>query len=984
MDTKEGTSGNDTFNATLIARGATGTTISAGDQITDTAGTDTLNITVTGDIDTTANDADTHYTLQAVTLTGVEKVLLSNFEDSTDADANVIVDLITATGVTTVGLTNSGDEGDTTFTNVASIAAAQMSNGSADLTIDNIASAVTGLADTQVLNVNGTTAGTFTADTGIESLTVNVTGNDAVLTNVAATSATTLTINASAALEVTGAIATNFTTVNAAASTAGVTVNATGAANYTVTGGAGDDVVSIGAELTTDDSLTGGAGTDTLIVTDSSDLVTSLKVSGFETLQLSEDIGSADVSVLSGITTIEYATVAATTTTATGVAEGTKVLISGDATQITHTVLNATNAGTTNALTVTIDNATAETDIDVATFVAAGVETINVVSSGISSPSTAAAGSQNSIGTLTGSTGLTTVNISGASDFMLDETSAISTLTLVDGSSATGRLTLDVSEASATAKVTTKGGSNADTITGRATADSIVGNAGKDTIDGADGNDTIDGGAGNDSITAGTGNDSVIGGDGDDTIDSESGNDNIDAGTGDDVILISATYTTNLTASDTIAGGTGNDTVRFTAVGDTAVNLVTNQANLANVTGIEKLALGAAAAQTLTINDLALGINNGSAITAVAHTNQAHIVNASGVLNSSAQVNFTTGTAVTAATTLTYSVGNAKDNVAFGLADGELTVTNAAYLTSNDTIAGGSGVGDQITFTDDNATTLNVTATGHKLSNVTGMEAISIDTTNNTATADYTITLSTAFVAANYDAAGAKFTITRAAADTGDTDVDASAVSGYNVSVTGGTAADTLIGGDGKDTLIGGAGIDTISGGAGNDRIDGGVAAADSLTGGTGNDTFVYDTTPTGVDVITDFQLATDNGSTAASVRDTIELDGLELAFDNVGFNSVAKASAGAAAATVDVLILDTTTYANIADAGTALAAAVDASDNDIVFFWQDTFGSVHVSYSTDRDTATSEVDVAKLTGVTMSDLGAYVTTANIGMFDVA
>ncbi len=986
LDSRSGTGGDDTFNSGLVARGATGTTLQAGDQVTGGDGTDTLRISVTGDIDTTADVNDTHYTIQSVTLEGVEKILLSNFEDSTDADANVIYDLSTATGVTTVGLSNSGDEGDTTFTNAASIVEAVMNNGSADLTIDNTASAVTGLADTQVLNVNGTTAGTFTADTGIEKVTLKVTGADATLTNIAATGANTLTIEASKALEITGAIATNFTTVNASTSTGGVTLNATGAANYTVTGGSGNDVISIGNELTTSDSLTGGNGTDTLVVTDSSDLVADLKVSGFEILRLTENTGSADISFLSGITTIDYRTTAGDATTATNVAEGTAVKISGDAATITHTVKNATNAGTTNSLTVTIDHATAETDLDITTaFVAAGVETINVVSSGISSPATLAAGSQNSIASFVGSTGLQTINISGASDFQLGETGAISTLTLIDASSATGRVDLDVSEASATGTVTTRGGSNDDTITGRATADSIVGNAGKDTIDGADGNDTISGGAGNDSITGGTGNDVITGGDDADTIDSETGVDNVDAGNGDDVILISATYTTNLTAADTISGGAGNDTIRFTNGNDAAIDLVTNQGILTNVTGVENISLGAAAAQTLTINDLALSISDGSTLGVVAHTNQAHVVNASGVLNSAARINFTMGSAVTNATTVSYTVGNARDNVAFGVADGALTVTNMAFLSANDTIVGGSGTGDAINISDDTATTLDLTSSSHKLSNVTGMETISIDTNNATATADYVITLGNTFVAANYNAADGVFAITRAAADTGDTDVNASAVTGYNVSITGGTAADTIIGGSGNDTLTGGAGVDTLTGGAGNDRIDGGVAAADILTGGTGNDTFVYDTAPTGVDSIQDFQLATDDGSDAASVRDIFEFDGLTLVFDGAGFNSVALDSAGSSAATVDVVILDLTTYANT----TAVDTAVDTDSNstdttDVIIFWQDTFGVVHIGYDTDRGNAGGVVDVAKLVGITMSDVIAYVTTANIGMFDVA
>jgi hypothetical protein len=50
----------------VVARGATGTTAAAGDALVGGAGTDTFTISVTGDIDTTADGTDTHYTIDAI------------------------------------------------------------------------------------------------------------------------------------------------------------------------------------------------------------------------------------------------------------------------------------------------------------------------------------------------------------------------------------------------------------------------------------------------------------------------------------------------------------------------------------------------------------------------------------------------------------------------------------------------------------------------------------------------------------------------------------------------------------------------------------------------------------------------------------------------------------------------------------------------------------------------------------------------------
>jgi hypothetical protein len=104
------------------------------------------------------------------------------------------------------------------------------------------------------------------------------------------------------------------------------------------------------------------------------------------------------------------------------------------------------------------------------------------------------------------------------------------------------------------------------------------------------------------------------------------------------------------------------------------------------------------------------------------------------------------------------------------------------------------------------------------------------------------------------------------------------------IAITGGAGADILTGGAGLDTLNGGNGDDVLNGGAGDDTLIGGLGA-DTLTGGAGVDNFKFgpgipraESSPSTIDIITDFQLA------GAAGGDTIDLpndvNGKLLAFN--------------------------------------------------------------------------------------------------------
>lgn len=864
-----GAAGNDTFTGMVVADNSTGTTLTSGDNLVGGSGTDTLNITVSG-----ASSAGV--AVAATTLSGIEVVSISNFDTGVTTTWDHEFNAASWSGVTSVGLgasTSTANLGDTSITNLGAIAGAFMKNGRGDLSIDYTDAAVAGTSDTQALVLDGITGGTFTTDAGIETVAISA-ASTATKSTLAAlsTSATKLTIDADVAVTITGALGTSVTTVDASASSAAVTLTISDTADYSVTGGTGNDVIDVDDDLTTADSLDGGSGTDTLVVNDASDIVTGLKVTNFETLRLVE-AASADVSFISGITTIDYRIAAGGSGGATNVVDGTAVTISGDGGTITHTVKNASNSGVTNSLTVTLDNVTDATDTEVTALAAAGIETLNVVSSGVASPSTAATAKENSIGSVAGTTGLTTLNITGASDIAIT-TGANSTLATIDGSAATGRVAVTATAASIATRLTVKGGTVGDTLTGRSGLDSILGGAGNDVIDGADGNDVISGEAGNDTITGGSGNDTITGGAGNDTIDSETNVDNVDAGDGDDTVTISGAAFTNITSADTIVGGSGTDTLRFTNNSD--VDMVTNIAALANVTGFEKIALAGAGANTLTINDLAMNIlGSGSTLTVVADAAQSYTVNASGVLSSSTQINLTMGSAITSSETTTYSVGNAKDNLNFGAGIGAVTVATAGFLSANDTVVGGATVSDAINFTADAATTIDTTASTHILKNVTGVESINVNRTDSDNGDDYTFTLGTTFVASNYDATNAKFSISSAAGDEDNLNVNGSAVSGYNLYLSGGSGTDSLVGGDGADSILGGADTDTLTGGAGNDVITGG-AGSDTITGGTGADRVVYTAGTEGTDSIVGFTLR-GTATTAPADTDVIAFTAMDL-----------------------------------------------------------------------------------------------------------
>jgi Ca2+-binding RTX toxin-like protein len=105
------------------------------------------------------------------------------------------------------------------------------------------------------------------------------------------------------------------------------------------------------------------------------------------------------------------------------------------------------------------------------------------------------------------------------------------------------------------------GGDDADTLSGDAGDDTLYGGTGEDSLLGGDGNDQLYGDAGNDTLLGGAGNDTLDGGDGNDVLFGEAGNDSLVGGLGNDSLNGGA-------GNDSLDGGAGDDTLEGGAGAD--------------------------------------------------------------------------------------------------------------------------------------------------------------------------------------------------------------------------------------------------------------------------------------------------------------------------------------------------------------------------------------------------------------------------------
>ncbi|MBB6182438.1 calcium-binding protein [Pseudorhizobium flavum] len=137
---------------------------------------------------------------------------------------------------------------------------------------------------------------------------------------------------------------------------------------------------------------------------------------------------------------------------------------------------------------------------------AAGIEAITVQAAG-EAGNGATGNSVADAVNLDAFTAARTLTVTGEGNIAID-IDAVTTITTVEASAATGRVAVDAG--AATGAVTFNGGAGVNNFEGGNGNDVINGGAGNDTLRGNGGNDTINGGAGADTMTGDGGNDTFV------------------------------------------------------------------------------------------------------------------------------------------------------------------------------------------------------------------------------------------------------------------------------------------------------------------------------------------------------------------------------------------------------------------------------------------------------------------------------------------
>jgi Ca2+-binding RTX toxin-like protein len=512
-DTVMGGDGNDSIYTTSL---------SSGDNIDGGTGADTLSLKALADGLTADTDA-TYYADAsgdlAPTITGVEEIYIQYAPSSTNSGTTTAetLDMTGVTGVETLYL----DIDDTTTTaNDAYVTVKNFRGSTIVLTETNNASKTTidGVDQDLTISVKGydSSTGNGTVITGVGALTISamstVTDYAGATTNKQSTIADSLTAASVTGFKVSTSGSTSTLGLNSALTLAASTVTAAQTLDF-----------SAGAY----DTLSMGAVT-----------------AGVEVLSLRLNVGNMGNMDLGDITATS-STFSSGTTLTLGTGSD---LYKG--TLGTIATVTATSVG---KFTGTI-GANSNLDLDVKANFASG-STVTMTS-----------GSTWSAGNLGGSSGSSSLTVSGTGNF--------DTAVQLGNSN----FTLSFSGLDDSNGVDVTGGTGNDVVTGTAYDDTLKGGNGADTLTGGSGADTLLGGSGNDSLSAGLGADTLEAGTGNDRINLTEATDSADlviintTGTaaGDAIPVAGATTVEAATGGDTITGfNVGNDILRVVA---TSVN----------------------------------------------------------------------------------------------------------------------------------------------------------------------------------------------------------------------------------------------------------------------------------------------------------------------------------------------------------------------------------------------------------------------------
>lgn len=510
----------DTANVSLTVAGNAAATVAGGKAVSVVSGA-----TGTGATGVTGKG------LTSVTVKGGGVVTIDNLENSVAAT--------TAKGNTLTAVTLDAVAGATAGVKGAALATVNLQNQKSALAVtvtNDTSTALTVNVDGVGYNAAGTgVAVSVAAGSKAATLNVNATGAKSAVTLTGA-AAKTVNITGSAALDL-AAVAT-ATKIDGSAATGNLTLNTlaagtvdvkTGSGNdkFTATttnkiavdAGAGDDTVTLSGALVVGSTVNLGAGNDKLIgtaavlkagagVTDSVidggdgvDTVSAALINAgnaalfknFEGLSLNSTTG-LDASLLTGSTLTALSIDSATTTALYQNLSVAQVL---DVSYVDATVANvgkvntlsfkdATGTSDTFAIKFTGDNSAAtaaptSANVAAGTIAATGIENFTIESGGSKA--------WNSV-TLGADVNAKTVVITGASNLDLafsgfgSVTAPNTGVTSIDGSAATGKLDIDLAGVTAaTAGLTVKGGSAADTLTTSTFASTLSGGAGADTFE---------------------------------------------------------------------------------------------------------------------------------------------------------------------------------------------------------------------------------------------------------------------------------------------------------------------------------------------------------------------------------------------------------------------------------------------------------------------------------------------------------------------
>ena len=442
-DKFSGTNNDDTYNGVITANSGTGTTLQAGDQVLASGGTDTLAISVSG-----TNSAS--QTLTAVDAE-VEKVLVSNF-DTHEASTNTI-DTALMGSLTTVGLSSSSSSGDTLFTGLANIVNAEMKNGAADLTVTyNGVQSIAGTSDAMTLSVAAQTGGTFTAD-GIENLTVNSTASTSTV-GIASNTLKSVTVTGSAAVNLgtldfaaDGTKAAPGAVIDASAATGAVSLTTTATEVFDIKGGTGNDTFTLGT-FTANDIIDGGKGSDTAIAGGNTWTLSTLRITDVETLQLEAAAGNT-LTVNAASATSDTLRLVENNTddndiTVTGLDADTVVEIASNVNDQgvgDVSVSLADPSGTSDTVNLAVSGTSGQAAEESAKSITlANVETVNLESKTFGA--TAMLSTDSNVITAMNVGGATTLNLSGSANLTFSAAITGTKLTTIDGSSATGNISL--------------------------------------------------------------------------------------------------------------------------------------------------------------------------------------------------------------------------------------------------------------------------------------------------------------------------------------------------------------------------------------------------------------------------------------------------------------------------------------------------------------------------------------------------------------